>query len=85
MRLIDRDRELAELRRCVEARPGRRVAIVTGVPGIGKSALLQAIGSELRADARRFEVLSASGMPVGRGIAYGALRQLFGRSLHRRR
>src|SRR4051794_16812569 len=72
MRLIDRDRELADLRRCFAA-SGRRVAIVSGVPGIGKSALLQALGSELRAEVAGPLVLIASGTPIGTGIAYGAL------------
>jgi DNA-binding CsgD family transcriptional regulator len=69
--LVDRERERAAIRRGLDGQ-GRRVVVITGVPGIGASSLLR----ETIAD-RGERVLMATGNPAGAAIPYGAVRTLF--------
>ena len=70
--LVEREAELAELRGPARDDHERRIVVVTGPPGIGKSALLRSFRAEANA-----RVLSAVGTRVGQGVAHGVLRQLF--------
>ncbi|MGZ4610705.1 MAG: BTAD domain-containing putative transcriptional regulator [Actinomycetes bacterium] len=75
--LVDRDREVDELRGCLEdAWSGMgRLALVEGPAGIGKSRLL----TEVRRMAAEHDaaVLSARGSQMEREFGFGAVRQLF--------
>jgi DNA-binding CsgD family transcriptional regulator/tetratricopeptide (TPR) repeat protein len=75
--LLQRDRDLAALdARLCDAAEGRGgVAVVTGPLGIGKTALLRALGG--RANGRGMTVLQARGSPLERDFAYGVVRRLF--------
>jgi hypothetical protein len=75
--LLERDRELAVLERCLaSASAGRgRLVIVEGPAGIGKTALLSAAGA-LAGD-RAAIVLAARGAPLEQSFSYGVVRQLF--------
>ena len=74
--LVGRDRELAVLRSFVaDAAAGRGGAlVVTGVPGIGKSVLLDVVAQE--AGDARARVLRASGVEFEADIAFSGLNQL---------
>jgi class 3 adenylate cyclase len=80
--LFERDGEVATLEGLLEAvvAGDGRVAMVVGVPGIGKSALL----AELREQAteRGAQVLTARASELDRAFAFGVVRQLFERRLH---
>jgi len=60
----------------IAAAPGGRgtLIVVTGPAGIGKSTMLRAAGAE--ADARGVRTLTARGLALERGFAYGIVRQL---------
>lgn len=68
--LVDRERERAAIRRGLDG-PGRRVVVITGVPGIGASSLLRAAVAD-----RPERVLTAIGSPASAAVPYGALRSL---------
>ena len=75
-RLLGRERELAAFRRVVfggSDRPGS-VLLVTGDPGIGKSALLAQVGGE--AGEAGFRVLSAVGVESEMHLPFGGLHQI---------
>ena len=75
--LLERDGELAELLSAArQACRGRgRLVVVEGAAGSGKSALLAAARES--ASAAGLRVLAARGSELERGLAYGAIRQLF--------
>ena len=75
--LVGRDRELAELRDCLEeAWSGQgRLALVEGPSGIGKSRLLSE-AKRMAAD-RGVTTLNARGSQMEREFGFGAVRQLF--------
>ena len=78
--LLERDRELATLTgRLDELRTHGRggAALIEGPAGIGKSALLAAA---LDATGAELTVLRARGSELEAGLAFGGVRQLFGRS-----
>ena len=76
-RLLEREDELAAIATALEqaAAGSGRVLAITGVAGVGKTALLRRAG-ECAEDAG-FTVLAASGTPLEREIAFGVARQLF--------
>ena len=76
--LLERERELAVITDAVGAAcDGSHGAtiLVTGEPGIGKSALLAAARDAARA--RDMTVLHAVGSPLDRGVAFAVVRQWF--------
>ena len=77
--LLERERELAVLERCLAATCGGRgmVVVVEGPAGIGKTTLLRA-GRTL-AGARGVSALSARGTPLEQDFSYGVVRQLYER------
>ncbi|MCO1574445.1 AAA family ATPase [Crossiella sp. SN42] len=77
MGLFERDAELVRIGELLTAAAaGRgRTALVEGVPGIGKTALLAAAG-ELAAG-RGFRVLTASGGELEQDLPFAMVRQLF--------
>src|SRR5215472_7785765 len=77
MLLLEREAELAVLGSALDsARDGDgRLVVVDGVAGNGKSALLAA--SVEHAGERGLRVLRARGSELERGLAFGAIRQLF--------
>jgi DNA-binding CsgD family transcriptional regulator len=81
--LSGRDGELSTIRRLLSgAREGRGGALVlTGQPGIGKSALLEAAARE--ADADGFAVLRATGYEAESQLAYAGLHLLLHPALDR--
>lgn len=80
--LFEREGEAATLAGLLEATVAGdgRLAMVVGVPGIGKSALLAEVRE--RAAARGAEVLTARASELDRAFAFGIVRQLFERRLH---
>ena len=77
MLLLEREAELAVLGSALEsARDGRgRLIVVEGAAGNGKSTLLAASAERARGCGLR--VLRARGSELERGLAFGAVRQLF--------
>lgn len=77
MDLLDRDTEVTELDRLVEAAiAGRgRVALVEGPPGIGKTRLLDL--ARVRAREKGMTALSARASELDRDFPFGVVRQLF--------
>ncbi|MDQ3954972.1 MAG: AAA family ATPase [Actinomycetota bacterium] len=76
-RLLEREAELVRLSELIAAtRDGDGlVAVVEGPPGIGKTALLRALGE--RAVEGGLEVLGARGSDIEQDFAFGVARQLF--------
>lgn len=73
--LLGRERELAVLRGLIEAEEGEgSVLLVTGEPGIGKSALLAEAGT--RAAILNYCVLTAAGVESEMHLPFGGLQQL---------
>jgi DNA-binding CsgD family transcriptional regulator len=74
--LLERERELEELRRALaDARQGRgRVVLVEGVAGLGKTSLLRSALEAAREDG--FTCLRARASELERAFAYGCVRQL---------
>jgi hypothetical protein len=70
--LVGRDRELAVLDSLLAAAGGS--LLVTGEPGIGKSALLEAAAGRARAAGLR--VLSYTGVPTETHLPFAGLHQL---------
>jgi predicted ATPase len=81
-RLLDRDRELREIRERLDAaRAGTGSALVVEGPGgIGKTELLLAAEHEARE--RDMCVVSARGAELEREFAFGVVRQLFEARVH---
>lgn len=77
-RLLEREGELAALRRLVES--GGGLLVVEGRAGIGKTALVRAACRH--AEAQGWEPLRARGSPLEAGFAFGVVRQLFERRLN---
>lgn len=75
--LLERTDELARLKELAAAATNRRgaVAVVEGPPGIGKTALLRALGE--RAEEVGLDVLRARGVELEQPFAFGVVRQLF--------
>jgi DNA-binding CsgD family transcriptional regulator len=75
--LLEREFELRLVGGLLDAASGGAgtVVVVEGVAGIGKSALLAAVGA--RAQSRGLEVLRARGSEFEAEIAFGVARQLF--------
>lgn len=75
--LVDRERELAKLRQCLDGAVGGQgqLALVSGPAGIGKSRLL-AEARGLAAE-RGALALTARGSQMEKEYAFGAVRQLF--------
>jgi hypothetical protein len=77
MRLLEREVELAALGSALESarEGGGRLIVVEGAAGNGESALLAA--SVEQAGRYGLRVLRARGSELERGLAFGAVRQLF--------
>ncbi|HMM81950.1 MAG TPA: AAA family ATPase [Terrimesophilobacter sp.] len=75
MAVVEREWELAQLRSFLGSvgAPGGRSAAVLGVPGIGKSTLLDVVTGECAG----WRILSARGTPLGTHVPHGVLIQLF--------
>lgn len=76
-RVVDRKREIAELRAAVEAseRSGGGCVLISGVPGVGKSTLTQALGAEV---SQRDCVFAYGRCRDGAPAPYAALRDALG-------
>jgi DNA-binding CsgD family transcriptional regulator len=76
-RLVGRDRDVSFLRSFVaEAAEDGGALLVTGEPGVGKSALLSMVAGDLRRDGVR--VLRAAGAEFEAALSFGGLSQLLG-------
>jgi hypothetical protein len=80
--LLERDDELARLRAALDgAQAGAgALVVIEGEPGIGKTALLRHALSMARESS--FEVLTARGGELERGLTFGVARQLLERRAH---
>ncbi|WP_033721242.1 ATP-binding protein, partial [Mycobacterium avium] len=76
-RVTDRQRELARLRAAVDAaaRGGGECVLISGVPGVGKSALMKAFGVEV---AGRGCVFAYGRCRDGAPAPYAAVRDALG-------
>lgn len=73
--LVGRDRELGLLGELIrDGRARGQAVVLTGEPGIGKSALLTAAGAAARADG--YQVLTASGVESEAQLPFAGLHQL---------
>jgi len=72
--LVGRDREIAELRAALRDRAGVALVVLEGVPGIGKTRLLEASAAAARTSGAR--VLSARAGELERELPFGVIRQL---------
>ncbi|MDN5861638.1 MAG: AAA family ATPase, partial [Pseudonocardia sp.] len=81
--MVGRDPELAWLRRRMDAaaRGAGGMVLVQGAPGVGKSALLGAVGVD--AVARGWLVLGGRGLAAERGLGYAPIVEAFGPDLER--
>ena len=76
-RLVGRDRDVSFLRSFVaEAAEDGGALLVTGEPGIGKSALLSVVAGDARRDGLR--VLRAAGAEFEAALSFGGLSQFLG-------
>lgn len=73
--LVGREHELETIERLVAGvDEGGRSLVIRGAPGVGKSALLEAVGEEL--SGRGWRVLRTDGTPSERRLPFAALHKL---------